>query len=610
MSLRHKQDHQGTTMSALPQSARPPLYKALADYKSALIGVGCFTALINVLMLAPSIYMLQVYDRVLTSQNQTTLAMLTLMVVGFFAFIGLLEMIRSFVVIRIGSELEKRFNLRVYQAAFESNLHAGQRQAGQALGDLTFIRQFLTGPALFAFFDAPWFPIYLAVIFLFDPWLGVLASVGTVLLVGLACLNEWLTRKPLAEASGYSQQSAQLATRHLQQAEAIQAMGMLEVLRRRWFHVHGRFLALQNRASDTGAVISSISKALRLCLQSLVLGLGALLVINGDMTAGMMIAGSILMGRVLSPIDQLIAVWKQWSSARLAYGRLDQLLKTYAEPAPRMPLPAPRGQISAEQVSAAPPGKTSPTIQQVSFQLQAGEVLGVLGASGSGKSTLARVLVGVWPALGGTVRLDGADMHRWDREALGPYIGYLPQDIELFGGSVAENIARFREGDASAVVAAAQLAGVHELILRLPQGYDTRLGDDGAGLSGGQKQRVALARALYGDPRLVVLDEPNSNLDAAGEAALTQAIAELKSRGCTVVLVTHRTQSLNQTDRLLVLSEGRMQAFGATAQVLQALSGQPSSAQAAQAHPQSQSRPAAGLSMSRQYGAQNRQSDV
>lgn len=490
-----------------------------------------------------------------------------------------------------------------------SNLHAGQRQAGQALGDLSFIRQFLTGPALFAFFDAPWFPVYLAVIFLFDPWLGVLASVGTVLLVALACLNEWLTRKPLAEASGYSQQSAQLATRHLQQAEAIQAMGMLEALRRRWFSVHGRFLALQNRASDTGAVISSISKALRLCLQSLVLGLGALLVIRGDMTAGMMIAGSILMGRVLSPIDQLIAVWKQWSSARLAYGRLDQLLKTYAEPAPRMPLPAPRGQITAEQVSAAPPGRTSPTVQQVSFQLQAGEVLGVLGASGSGKSTLARVLVGVWPLLGGTVRLDGADMHRWDREALGPYIGYLPQDIELFSGTVAENIARFRDDDGTAVVAAARLAGVHELILRLPQGYDTRLGDDGGGLSGGQKQRVALARALYGEPRLVVLDEPNSNLDAAGEAALTQAIGELKARGCTVVLVTHRTPSLTQTDRLLVLSEGRMQAFGPTAQVLQALSGQAPQAQTAEPQPQPRPVPT-GISMSRQYGAQNRQTDV
>ncbi|MDU8606273.1 MULTISPECIES: type I secretion system permease/ATPase [unclassified Pseudomonas syringae group] len=596
-------------MSTSPQGNQPPLYKALADYKSALIGVGCFTALINLLMLAPSIYMLQVYDRVLTSQNQTTLAMLTLMVVGFFAFIGLLEMIRSFVVIRIGSELERRFNLRVYQAAFESNLHAGQRQAGQALGDLTFIRQFLTGPALFAFFDAPWFPIYLAVIFLFDPWLGLLASIGAVLLVALACLNEWLTRKPLAEASGYSQQSSQLASRHLQQAEAIQAMGMLEALRRRWFDVHGRFLALQNRASDIGAVISSISKALRLCLQSLVLGLGALLVIRGEMTTGMMIAGSILMGRVLSPIDQLIAVWKQWSSARLAYGRLDQLLKTYAEPAQRMALPTPRGQVSVEQVSAAPPGKTSPTVQHVSFQLQAGEVLGVLGASGSGKSTLARVLVGVWPVLGGAVRLDGADMHRWDREALGPHIGYLPQDIELFGGSVAQNIARFRDGDgsgeASAVVAAAQLAGVHELILRLPQGYDTVLSDDGGGLSGGQKQRVALARALYGEPKLVVLDEPNSNLDTAGEAALTEAIGQLKARGCTVVLVTHRTPSLTQTDRLLVLSEGRMQAFGPTAQVLQALSGQP----AAPSQAQLRSAPA-GLSMSRQYGTQNRQSDV
>ncbi|MDU8499089.1 type I secretion system permease/ATPase [Pseudomonas syringae] len=596
-------------MSTSPQGNRSPLYKALADYKSALIGVGCFTALINLLMLAPSIYMLQVYDRVLTSQNQTTLAMLTLMVVGFFAFIGLLEMIRSFVVIRIGSELERRFNLRVYRAAFESNLHAGQRQAGQALGDLTFIRQFLTGPALFAFFDAPWFPIYLAVIFLFDPWLGLLASIGAVLLVALACLNEWLTRKPLAEASGYSQQSSQLASRHLQQAEAIQAMGMLEALRRRWFDVHGRFLALQNRASDIGAVISSISKALRLCLQSLVLGLGALLVIRGEMTAGMMIAGSILMGRVLSPIDQLIAVWKQWSSARLAYGRLDQLLKTYAEPAQRMALPTPHGQLSVEQVSAAPPGKTLPTVQHVSFQLQAGEVLGVLGASGSGKSTLARVLVGVWPVLGGAVRLDGADMHRWDREALGPYIGYLPQDIELFGGSVAQNIARFRDGDgsgeASAVVAAAQLAGVHELILRLPQGYDTVLSDDGGGLSGGQKQRVALARALYGEPKLVVLDEPNSNLDTAGEAALTEAIGQLKARGCTVVLVTHRTPSLTQTDRLLVLSEGRMQAFGPTAQVLQALSGQP----AAPSQAQLRSAPA-GLSMSRQYGTQNRQSDV
>ncbi|WP_345940397.1 type I secretion system permease/ATPase [Pseudomonas syringae] len=559
MSLRHKQDHQGTTMSALPQSARPPLYKALADYKSALIGVGCFTALINVLMLAPSIYMLQVYDRVLTSQNQTTLAMLTLMVVGFFAFIGLLEMVRSFVVIRIGSELEKRFNLRVYQAAFESNLHAGQRQAGQALGDLTFIRQFLTGPALFAFFDAPWFPIYLAVIFLFDPWLGVLASVGTVLLVGLACLNEWLTRKPLAEASGYSQQSAQLATRHLQQAEAIQAMGMLEVLRRRWFHVHGRFLALQNRASDTGAVISSISKALRLCLQSLVLGLGALLVINGDMTAGMMIAGSILMGRVLSPIDQLIAVWKQWSSARLAYGRLDQLLKTYAEPAPRMPLPAPRGQISAEQVSAAPPGKTSPTIQQVSFQLQAGEVLGVLGASGSGKSTLIKCVNALEPFQKGEIVVDGTSISdsKTNLPKLRSRVGMVFQHFELFPHlSIVENLTIAQIKVLGRSKAEATEKGL-KLLDRV--GLSEHAHKHPGQLSGGQQQRVAIARALAMDPVVMLFDEPTSALDPEMVNEVLDVMVQLAQEGMTMMCVTHEMGFARKVaNRVIFMDKGQI----------------------------------------------------
>jgi len=319
-----------------------PLFKALGEYKSILISVGCFTALINLLMLVPSIYMLQVYDRVLSSQNETTLVMLTLMVVGFFAFIGCLEVIRSFIVIRIGSQLERRFNLRVYKAAFERNLQRGQGHAGQSLADLTHIRQFITGPALFAFFDAPWFPIYLLVIFLFNVWLGVLATAGALLLIGLACLNEYLTKKPLGEAGGYSQQSSQLATSHLHNAETIQAMGMLGALRKRWFAVHSQFLGLQNTASDTGSVITSLSKSLRLCLQSLVLGLGAFLVIKGEMTAGMMIAGSILMGRVLSPIDQLIAVWKQWSSAKLAYQRLDELLREFPRKSRRWHCPRPR----------------------------------------------------------------------------------------------------------------------------------------------------------------------------------------------------------------------------------------------------------------------------
>ncbi|ROL66555.1 type I secretion system permease/ATPase [Pseudomonas vranovensis] len=559
-------------MNKPTHNAGAPLWAALADHKSTLLSVGCFTALINLLMLVPSIYMLQVYDRVLSSQNETTLWMLTLMVVGFFVFIGALEAIRSFIVIRVGNQLEQGFNLHVYRAAFERNLRQGDGQAGQALNDLTQVRQFVTGPALFAFFDAPWFPIYLAVIFLFNVWLGVMACAGALLLIALAVLNERLTHKPLVEASGFQQQSTHLASSQLHNAESIQAMGMLGALRQRWFALHSRFLNLQNQASDTSAVITAVSKSLRLCLQSLVLGLGALLVIEGQMTPGMMIAGSILMGRVLSPIDQLIAVWKQWSGAHMAYQRLDGLLRAFPEPPAPMALPAPSGRVSFEQVSAGPPGKRVATLQQISFNLGAGEVLGVLGTSGSGKSTLAKVLVGVWPTLAGTVRLDGADLHRWDREALGPHIGYLPQNIELLRGSIAENIARFAELDGLKVVEAARQAGVHELILRLPQGYDTRLGEDGGDLSGGQKQRIALARALYGGPSLIVLDEPNSNLDTSGEAALATAIAQMKAQGRTVVLVTHRSAALAQADKLLVLSEGRMQAFGPAHEVMQALS--------------------------------------
>lgn len=547
------------------------LWAALGEFKSTLISVGCFTALINILMLVPSIYMLQVYDRVLTSQNETTLWMLTLMVVGFFAYMGVLEAVRSFIVIRVGHRLEQRFNLNIYRAAFERNLRQGDGAAGQALNDMTQVRQFVTGPALFAFFDAPWFPVYLAVIFLFNVWLGVLASAGALLLVLLAVLNERLTQRPLAEASNLQQQSSSLAGSQLLNAESIQAMGMLGALRQRWFALHGRFLELQNRASDTSAVITATSKSLRLCLQSLVLGLGALLVIEGQMTPGMMIAGSILMGRVLAPIDQLIAVWKQWSGAQLAYKRLETLLQEHPEPPVPMSLPAPDGQLSIEQVSGGPPGRRVATVQQVSFALAPGEVLGVLGASGSGKSTLARLLVGVWQPLAGHVRLDGAELSQWDRNALGPHIGYLPQSIELLRGSIAENIARFGELDGHKVVEAARLAGVHELILRLPQGYDTRLGEGGGDLSGGQKQRIALARALYGSPCLIVLDEPNSNLDSLGEAALANAIVQLKALGRTVVLVTHRSAALAQADKLLVMNDGRVQAFGPARDILQAL---------------------------------------
>ncbi|WP_426105919.1 type I secretion system permease/ATPase [Pseudomonas sp. TWR1-1-3] len=541
---------------------------ALTAYKRAFFNIGLFSAVINLLMLAPALYMLQVYDRVLASGNQMTLLMLTLMILGLFGLMGALEWVRSQVVIRLGTQMDMRLNQRVYDAAFEAQLRTGSPAAGQALNDLTSLRQFATGNALFAFFDAPWFPVYLFVIFMFSPWLGLLALGGAVLLMLLAWVNQRVSQAPLKAASELSVQATQQASAHLRNAEAIEAMGMLDTLRGRWLAQHTAFLAQQNLASEKTATVSAWSKGVRLALQSLVLGLGALLAVQGQITAGMMIAGSILMGRVLSPIDQLIGVWKQWSSARLAYQRLEALLHSYPARAQRMALPAPRGELAVEQLSASAPGTRRATLANLSFTLPAGQVLGVIGPSGCGKSTLARLLIGVWQPLAGKVRLDGAELSQWDKHQLGPHLGYLPQDIQLFAGTIAQNIARFAEVDADKVLAAAQLAGVHLLILQLPDGYETRLGEGGAGLSGGQKQRIGLARALYGLPAVIVLDEPNSNLDEAGEQALLQAITQLKQHKRTLILITHKPNVLTLTDQLLILREGQLQAFGPTAKVL------------------------------------------
>ena len=541
---------------------------ALTAYKRAFFNIGLFSAVINLLMLAPALYMLQVYDRVLASGNQMTLLMLTLMILGLFGLMGALEWVRSQVVIRLGTQMDMRLNQRVYDAAFEAQLRTGSPAAAQALNDLTSLRQFATGNALFAFFDAPWFPVYLFVIFMFSPWLGLLALGGAVLLMLLAWVNQHVSQAPLKAASELSVQATQQASAHLRNAEAIEAMGMLDTLRGRWLAQHTAFLAQQNLASEKTATVTAWSKGVRLALQSLVLGLGALLAVQGQITAGMMIAGSILMGRVLSPIDQLIGVWKQWSSARLAYQRLEALLYSYPARAQRMALPAPRGELAVEQLSASAPGTRRATLANLSFTLPAGQVLGVIGPSGCGKSTLARLLIGVWQPLAGKVRLDGAELSQWDKHQLGPHLGYLPQDIQLFAGTIAQNIARFAEVDADKVLAAAQLAGVHQLILQLPEGYETRLGEGGAGLSGGQKQRIGLARALYGLPAVIVLDEPNSNLDEAGEQALLQAIAQLKQHKRTLILITHKPNVLTLTDQLLILREGQLQAFGPTAKVL------------------------------------------
>ncbi|MGP4957717.1 type I secretion system permease/ATPase [Pseudomonas helleri] len=543
---------------------------ALTAYKRAFFNIGLFSAVINLLMLAPALYMLQVYDRVLASGNEMTLLMLTLMILGLFGLMGALEWVRSQVVIRLGTQMDMRLNQRVYDAAFEAQLSTGSPAAGQALNDLTSLRQFATGNALFAFFDAPWFPVYLWVIFMFSPWLGLLALGGAVLLMLLAWLNQRVSQGPLKAASELSVEATQQASAHLRNAEAIEAMGMLATLRGHWLAQHTAFLAQQNLASEKTASVGAWSKGVRLALQSLVLGLGALLAVQGQITAGMMIAGSILMGRVLSPIDQLIGVWKQWTSARLAYQRLESLLQAHPARPPRMALPVPRGELAVEQLSASAPGTRRATLSNLSFTLPAGQVLGVIGPSGCGKSTLARLLVGVWQPLAGKVRLDGAQLSQWDKQQLGPHLGYLPQDIQLFAGTIAQNIARFAQVDADKVLAAAQMAGVHSLILQMPEGYDTRLGDGGAGLSGGQKQRIGLARALYGLPALIVLDEPNANLDEAGEQALLQAIGQLKQLKRTLILITHKPNVLTLTDQLLILREGQLQAYGPTAKVLAA----------------------------------------
>lgn len=534
--------------------------------------IGIFTAFINLLMLVPSVYMLQVYDRVLPSRNEITLLMLTLIMLGMFAMMSLLEYIRSMVVICISNQLDMRLNTRVYTAVYEANIKNGSSDAGQMLNDLTNLRQFLTGSALFTFFDVPWFPVYLSVIFLFNPWLGLFALLGALLLISLAVINEFVSKKPLAEASKLSIVSGNLASTNLRNAEVIEALGMLPNLRHRWFDLHQQLLSSQRIASERSGRVSAVTKFVRMSLQSLVLGLGGWLAIDGHITPGMMIAGSILMGRTLAPIEQVINVWKSYSAARLSYDRLVRLLETYPQRSTGMSLPRPEGVVSVEGVSATPPGSSEAVVlHNVSFGIQPGDVLGIIGPSASGKSTLARVLVGVWPVSEGTVRLDNSDIYQWDKSELGPYIGYLPQDIELFAGTIAENIARFNDIDSEKVIEAAKLAGVHELILRFPDGYNTVLGSSGVGLSGGQKQRIGLARALYGIPSLVVLDEPDSSLDDAGKKALDQAITSLRRRNKTVILITHRTSLLSMTSKLLLLVNGNVNAFGPTQQVLQRL---------------------------------------
>ncbi|MEZ1436522.1 type I secretion system permease/ATPase [Pseudomonas shirazica] len=554
-----------------PPRTRSELADVLFRLRRSFFALAAFSGVINVMMLTPAIYMLQVYDRALVSRNVTTLTMLTLLVIGLFMLMSALEMIRTRVLIRVGNFLDMDLNRRIFSAAFERNLSRAGGNPAQALQDLAQVRQFLTGNGLFAFFDAPWTPIYLLVCYLIHPLLGLVTLIGSLILVGLAYLTEKATQKPLAEANQAALSSASYANNNLRNAEVIEAMGMLPAIGKRWFQGHLRILQMQTLASDRAAIISSTGRFVRITLQSVILGAGALLAIEGKITPGMMIACSILTGRALAPVEQVIAAWKQLLGCRSAWGRLNDLLHDYPQRPPSMSLQRPMGMLAVENVVAGAPGTSNSIVRGVSFSLVPGESLGIIGPSASGKSTLARLLVGVWPTQAGKVRLDGADIFTWNKAELGPWLGYLPQDVELFEGTIAENIARFAEVDSEAVIRAARSSGVHDMILRFPQGYDTRLAADGSPLSGGQKQRIALARALYGEPNLVVLDEPNANLDDVGEKALVDALAELKARGATVILISHRPNVLCAVDKVLMLRDGAVHMLGSRDEVFAAL---------------------------------------
>ncbi|PCJ27752.1 MAG: type I secretion system permease/ATPase [SAR86 cluster bacterium] len=554
-------------------SNEKPQYKelssALKSIKSYFIYAGLFSAAINILLLAPVIYMLQVYDRVIGSGSMSTLTMLTLLLLCLLSAIGGFEWVRSMILISASNRIERDLRERVFDATFKrALLSGGQTSNSQPISDLTGLRQFLTGNGLFAFFDAPWFPIYVGVMFLFHPWFGVAAIFAGVVMVILAYINEKVTNQRLKDANSQANLVSNQIIGSLRNAEVIAAMGMTADIRKRQEQRSDEVLRLQTDASRAGGLLTSVTKSFRMIMQSMLLGLGALLALQQEISPGMMIAGSLLLGRALAPIDLLVGTWKGFSVARAQYDRLGQLLEQIPANEKTMDLPPPKGELTVEQVSVIPPGGKVPVVKNISLGLRAGDSLGIIGPSASGKSSLARAMLGIWPSVSGKVRLDGADIASWDRVKLGPHLGYLPQDIELFDGSVSENICRFGLVDPDKIVAAARLAGVHDLILRLPEGYDTVIGGAGGILSGGQRQRIGLARALYGDPCLLILDEPNSNLDDHGEKELVESIQRVKLKGCTVIVITHRPLILGSVDNILVMKAGVALMMGPREQVM------------------------------------------
>ncbi|TAN83715.1 MAG: type I secretion system permease/ATPase [Gallionella sp.] len=539
-----------------------PLTRATEEAKRILGRVAGFSFLINLLMLVSPLYMLQIYDRVLSSGSNPTLLYLTLFAAACLFTMAALELVRSRILVRLGGKLDGLLSHEVFASVLTNG------RTGQSFRDLDNLRAFLTGAGMLALLDAPWTPVYIALVYALHPMLGHVALAGAIILFVLGLMNERATRAPLMKAGMEMAASTQFAELSARNSDVVHAMGMLPGLQSVWRKRHDMGLRLQAEASDRAGEIAAMAKFVRIFLQVAILGVGAYLVIEHEATAGAMIAASIIMGRGLAPVESAIGAWRGFLQAREGHGRLKEELEKNVHGADPMQLPAPSGALSLENVIGIPPGAQKPVINNITAELKPGVSLGITGPSAAGKSSLARLIVGVWKPVSGTVRLDGVNLATWRREEVGPNVGYLPQDIELFPGTVAENIARFGRIDSSMVVEAATLAGAHQTILELPDGYDTIIGPAGNNLSGGQRQRIGLARAFYGTPSLIVLDEPSSNLDAEGEAAVRQAIDELRKMRKTVVVIAHRPSLLGGTDALMVIQHGTMTNFGPTHQIM------------------------------------------
>lgn len=538
------------------------LLSALARFKRQFLWIGLLSMLANLLALTPSLYMLQVFDRVMLSQNQWTLITLSCITLFLFGLLALTEWLRSTLLIRLGERIDGLLAHRIFDASFDASLQHADDYGVRSLSDLSGLRQFLSSGGTIAFFDAPWLPIYLLVLFLLSPLVGYIALFGAILLGVMAWLTERYTSEPFAVAQESAQKTDAFMQSKLRNAELVEAMGMLDGLRKRWENRHRNYLVRQSEAQDISHKIKCLTKFVRYCIQSLVLGAGALWVIEGHGSMWVIVVGNMLLGRALAPLDQAIGTWRNFVLARASYVRLDKLLKENPLLARQEIHAELRGEISVRQLLARVNGRDLPILNSIDLEFPSGETIAIIGPSGSGKSTLARAILGILPGATGAVLLDGEPLSSWSRDQLGPHVGYLPQNVQLFNGTIANNIARFGELDSERVIQAARVAGVHEMIQQLPQGYDTPVGVNGAYLSGGQRQRIGLARALYGAPRLVVLDEPNANLDDVGEKALQAAIQTLQAKACTVLVITHRTGVLSAANRILQLEQGRVKWYG------------------------------------------------